>query len=159
LVKLIVTGFLLVTSADDPSEMSNKETSLTDALITLFATLSPLLALLIKPIRNKVVKYLNFLVNIDAIMSQIEAIKTQNEQNLKETKELINIANKMAVAQAERDAEFSQVVKDMSEFTTNMKAMDNKISQLKDSLVNKISEIQQRLSKTEGIVEMMKSKR
>lgn len=139
--------------------MSNKETSLTDALITLFATLSPLLALLIKPIRNKVVKYLNFLVNIDAIMSQIEAIKTQNEQNLKETKELINIANKMAVAQAERDAEFSQVVKDMSEFTTNMKAMDNKISQLKDSLVNKISEIQQRLSKTEGIVEMMKSKR
>ncbi len=105
------------------------------------------------------VKYLNFLVNIDAIMSQIEAIKTQNEQNLKETKELINIANKMAVAQAERDAEFSQVVKDMSEFTTNMKAMDNKISQLKDSLVNKISEIQQRLSKTEGIVEMMKSKR
>lgn len=148
-----------MTSADDPSEMSNKETSLTDALITLFATLSPLLALLIKPIRNKVVKYLNFLVNIDAIMSQIEAIKTQNEQNLKETKELINIANKMAVAQAERDAEFSQVVKDMSEFTTNMKAMDNKISQLKDSLVNKISEIQQRLSKTEGIVEMMKSKR
>lgn len=105
------------------------------------------------------VKYLNFLVNIDAIMSQIEAIKTQNEQNLKETKELINIANKMAVAQAERDAEFSQVVKDMSEFTTNMKAMDDKISQLKDSLVNKISEIQQRFSKTEGIVEMMKSKR
>lgn len=158
MINLIVAGILLVAASEDPVSDMSKEPTLANALITLATTVSFLIiTLLIKPIREKITRYVKFLISIDVIMAQIETVKAQNESNLKETKELIKIANEMAIAQAERDAVFSKVVDEVKEFTVALKAMDDKIGQIKDTFMDKLSSVQQRVAATEAMISVMRN--